>query len=97
MGDRTFMIVKGPSRFGANLGLMMRHFKFLASSHTLSPSLNGVKERRVRAAITCQARSWAAKASLRAAERVLKRVSMAGMAISEITEGRAWGSYPIMR
>ena len=44
MGDRTFVLVKGPSRFGANLGLMTRHFKFLASSHTLSPSLNGVKE-----------------------------------------------------
>ena len=57
IGDRTLVMVKGPSRFGANFGLMMRCFKFLASSHTLSPSLNGVKEQWVRAAITCQASS----------------------------------------
>ena len=37
-------MVKGPSRFRANFGLEMRHFKLLASSHTLSSSLNGVKE-----------------------------------------------------
>ena len=55
MGDRTLVIVNGPSLLGVNFGLMMRCFKFLASSHTLSPSLNRVKERRVRAAITCQA------------------------------------------
>ena len=53
MGDRTFVIVKGPSHFWVNLGLLMRHFKFLALSHTLSPSLNRVKEWRVWAAITC--------------------------------------------
>ena len=97
MGDRIFVIVKGPSCFGVNLGLMMRRFRFLASSHTLSPCLNGVKERRVRVAMTCQASSWAAKASLRAVERAFKRVSMAGIAVSEIIEGRAQGSYPIMR
>ena len=50
-------MVKGPSRFGANFGLVMKHFKFLASSHTLSPSLNGEKERWIWAAMTCWASS----------------------------------------
>ena len=91
------MMVKGPSRLGANFGLITDRLRFLASSHTLSPSLNGVKDRRVRAAMTCRASSWDAKASSQVAERVFRRVSIAGMAVSEITEGRAWGSYPIMR
>jgi len=50
-------MVKGPSRFGANFGLVMEHFRFLASSQTLSPLLKGVKPRRVREAMTCHASS----------------------------------------
>ena len=44
IGDRTFVIVKGPSCFGVNFGLITEHLRFLASSQTLSPSLNGEKE-----------------------------------------------------
>ena len=46
------MIVKGPSCLGVNFGLIMDHLRFLASSQTLSPSLNGEKDCRVLAAIT---------------------------------------------
>ena len=85
-------MVKGPSRLGANFGLITNHLRFLASSQTLSPSLNGEKDRRVLAAMTCRASLCAAKASSRAAERVFRRVSTAGIVVSEITEGRAQGS-----
>ena len=97
IGDRTLVIVNGPSRLGANFGLTISRFRFRASSQTLSPLTKGLKPLREREAIVCRASSWAARASLRAAERVLRRVSTAGIEVSEITEGRARGSYPIMR
>ena len=37
MGDKTFVMVNGPSHLGVNLGLIISHFRFLASSQTLSP------------------------------------------------------------
>ena len=90
-------MVNGPSRLGVNFGLMMRRFKFLASSQTLSPLMKGLNPLRKQEDITCQASSWAARASLQAAERIFRRDSTAGMEVSAITKGRAWGSYPIMR
>ena len=36
------MIVKGPLRFGANLGLAIDCLRFLASNQTLSPLVKGV-------------------------------------------------------
>ena len=36
IGDKTLTIVKGPSHLGANFGLMIEYFKFLASSQTSS-------------------------------------------------------------
>jgi hypothetical protein len=48
--DRTLVIIKGPSRFGANLGFEMRCFRLQASNQTLSPLAKGVKECRVREA-----------------------------------------------
>ena len=86
------MIVKGPSRLGANFGLITDRLRFLASSQTLSPSLNGEKDRCVLAAITWRASSCAARASSWAAERAFRRDSTAGIVVSEITEGRARGS-----
>ena len=86
------MIVKNPSHLGANFGLIMEHLGFLASSQTLSPSLNGEKDPRVLAAMTCWASSCAARALSRAVERVFKRVSTVGIVVSVITKGRAWGS-----
>ena len=97
MGDNTFVMVNGPSLFGANFGLEIRRFRFLASSQTFSPFVKGLKLLRERAFITCWANLWAARASLRVAEIVLRWDSTAGMEVSAMTEGRAWGSYPIMR
>ena len=45
IGDRTFVTVKGPSCLGANFGLITDCLRFLASSQTLSPSLNREKDR----------------------------------------------------
>ena len=91
------VMVKGPSLFGANFGSVIERFKFRASSQTFSPFMKGVNFCRVQAAMTCQANSWAANASFRAAVRFLSLVLTAGMAEFWIIDGRAWGSYPIMR
>ena len=53
IGDRTLVIVNGPFLLGANFGLMIRCFRFLASSHTLSPLMKGLKPLREREDITC--------------------------------------------
>ena len=42
MGDKTLVMVKGPSLFGVNFGLVTEHFKFHASSQTFSPFLKGM-------------------------------------------------------
>ena len=97
IGDKTLTIVKGPSRFGVNFGLAMERLRFLASSQTLSPLAKGVNPRLFREDMTWQASSCAARASSRAATRDFRRDSTAGMEESEIKEGRARGSYPIMR
>jgi len=90
-------MVKGPLRFGVNFGLATERFRFLASSQTLSPLLKGVNPQRVREAMTCRASSWEARASSRAAVRAFRRVSTVGIEELVMMEGRARGSYPIMR
>ena len=97
MGDKTLMIVKGPSHLGANLGLMIECLRFLASSQTLSPLANGVKPQLLCEVMTWQASSCAARTSSRAVTRDFRWDSTAGIEDSEIKEGRAQGSYPIMR
>ena len=57
MGERTLVMVKGPSCFRVNFGLATEHLRFLASSQTLSPLLKGVKPLQVREAMTCRASS----------------------------------------
>ena len=42
IGDRTLMMVKGPSHLGMNFGLTIECLRFLASNQTLSPLANGV-------------------------------------------------------
>ena len=42
IGDKTFIMTKGPSYLGANFGLVMEHLKFQASSQTLSLFLKDV-------------------------------------------------------
>ena len=53
IGDRTLTIVKGPSCFGENLGLVMEHLRFLASSQTLLPLVKGVKPQLLYEDMTC--------------------------------------------
>ena len=40
--DRILMMVKGPSHLSMNFGLVIQHFRFLASKQTLSPLAKGV-------------------------------------------------------
>ena len=97
MGDKTLVMVKDPFLFGANFRSVTERFKFHASNQTFSPFLKGMNLCQVQAAITCRANSWAARAPFQAAVRFLSLVSTTGMAEFWIMEGRAWGSYPIMR
>ena len=97
MEDKTLVMVEGPSLFGANFGSVTERFKFHASNQTFSPFLKGMNLCRVWAAITCRANLWAARALFRATVRFLSLISTAEMAEFWIMEGRAWGSYPIMR
>ena len=53
MGDKTLVMVKGPSLFGANFGLVTEHFKFCASSQIFSSFLKGMNLCQAQAAITC--------------------------------------------
>ena len=41
MGDRILVMIKESSCLGANFGLVIEHFKFYASSQTLSLFLKG--------------------------------------------------------
>ena len=97
IGERTFIIVNGPSRFGANFGLVTCHFKLQASSQTLSLLEKGEKGLCVRQAITCRASSWAASASSRAAVSSFSHNSTAGTEVEGRMVGRAMGSYPIIK
>ena len=63
MGERTLMMVKGPSHLEVNLGLVIEHLRFLASSQTLSPLTNEVKPQLLREDMTWWASSCAARAS----------------------------------
>ena len=87
--DRTLMIVKGPSRLGANLGLAMERLRFLASNQTLSPLAKGVNPRLLREDMTWWVSLWAARASSRVVTRDLRQDSTAGIEESEIKERKA--------
>jgi len=89
MGERTFVMVKGPSCLGVNLGLEMECLRFLASSQTLSPLAKGVKLRQVQEAITCCMSSWEANASSQVAVRDFKWDSTVGIEVFVVTGGRA--------
>ena len=53
------MILKGPSLFGASFLLSWRSFKYFDSSHTFSPTLNGVNPYVIYSIIFCLASSCA--------------------------------------
>ena len=95
--ERTLVIVKGSSPLGANFGLAMEHFRFLASNHTLSPFLKDLKPWQFLEDMTWQASLWVARASSLAALRDFRWVSTVGIEVSDRTAGRAQSSYPIMR
>ena len=97
MGERTLTIMKGPLRLEANLGFAIDRLRFLASNQTLSPLAKGVNPQLLRKDMTWQASSCVARASSQAAMRDLRQDSTVGMKELEIKEGRAQGSYPIMR
>ena len=56
-GDKTLVMVKGPSCLAVNLGLERVCFRCRPSSHTFNPFLKGWKERQVLLFIVCLARS----------------------------------------
>ena len=89
MGERTLMIMKGPSHFGANLGFVIECLRFLASNQTLSPLAKGVNPQLLHEDMTWWASSCAARASSRVATRDLRQDSTAEIGESEIKEGRA--------
>ena len=91
------MIVKGPSHLGANFGLVIKRLRFLASSQTLLSLAKGVNPWLLCKDMTWQASLWTVRALSQAVTRDFRWVSTMGMEESEIKEGRAWGSYPIMR
>ena len=96
-GERTSMIVNGPSCLVANLEFRRAHFRCCPSTHTFDPFLKGWKFHQVLLFMVCLVRSWAARASFLMARREFSQSWTAGMGVSEIMVGRAWGSYPIMR
>ena len=90
------MILKGPSRLGANLGSTMFLQRFLASSHTLSPISKVVVFPLIRFFISWQASLWAACASSCALTSSLSLFSTAGRLVLFEMSGSAWGWYPII-
>ena len=80
-----------------NFGLVTECLRFVASNQTLSPLAKGVNPQLLREDMTRRASSWVARASSQVVTRDLKQASTAGIEESEIKEGRAQGSYPIMR
>ena len=83
------MIVKIPSLFRANLGLVMEHLRFLASSQTLSPLAKGVNPWLLCEDITWWVSSCTARASIQVAMKDLRWDSTVGMEELEIKEERA--------
>ena len=82
MGDKTLVMVKGPSHLGANLRLITCHLRFLTSSQTLyisfaegSETLTGVWGHDYLAS------SWVASASLWAGDSCWRWVSIAGSCV----------------
>ena len=89
IGDRALTIVKSPSHLGVNLGFVIEHLRFLASSQTLSPLAKRVNPQLLYEDMTWQVSSWAARTSSHVVTRDLRCISTARIEESEIREGRA--------
>ena len=90
-GNRTCSISKGPSRFGENLQGLFGKDRLVASSHTLSPLLNGLNLLCMCLCICCLAKSWAARASLRIAVICAKRCANVGRSVGSVFVGKDRG------
>ena len=93
-GDRTFVMVNGPSLFGENFRDLFGKCKCVASNQTLSPSLNGVNLLRRWRCMCAQASSWAAKTSRRVEVSLASRSVSDGIAVGSTVMGMAVGVYP---
>ena len=96
-GERTLVIVNGPSHLAVNLGFGREHLRCCPSSHTLDPFLNSWKFCQILLFIVCLVRSWVVRTSFCMVRREFKWSWTAGIEISEMIVERAQGSYPIIR
>ena len=86
------MTLKGPSLLVANLGLTTFLLRFLALSHTLSPTMKGVNLDQIRLFIVCLVSLCAAEASSLALVNLLSCFSTAGRSVLLVMLGSACGS-----
>ena len=89
IGERSLMIVKGPSHLGVNFGLAMEHLRFLASSQSLSPLVKEMNPRLLHDDITWRVSSYAVQALSQVVTRDFRWDSTVEIEESEIPEGRA--------
>ena len=88
-GERTSVIVNGPSHLVANLAFGREHLRCCPSSYILDPFLNGWEFCQVLLFMVCLVRSWAARASFHMVRRELRWSWTAGMEVLEILVERA--------
>ena len=78
MEDMTWVISKGPVHLGKSFLEGTWSLRFLASSQTLSPVFQGLKQEKVHSLICCCTNLWAALASFYASSILLSCCSRAG-------------------
>ena len=78
IGDRTWEILNRPWHLEASFLLGYCRQRFMASSHTLSPTFHGEKVLVSHSFMIHQANSWAASASFLALSKVVKQFSSVG-------------------
>ena len=96
-GDKTLVMMKGPSHLGVNFGSRIFRSRFLASSHTLSLTLKGVNLDLIQFFMSCCASLCTASASFCEVSRFLSHSSRAGRWVVSMMFGMACGLYPNMR
>ena len=83
--------------FGSKFGARERVFKVTSLKPYFGAFLEWLEVLPGSAFMVCLARSWAVRASFLMVEREFGQSWMAGIEISEMMVGRAWGLYPIIR
>ena len=92
--DKTFSMVNGPSLLGENLRGRFGKCRFVASSQTCWPAVNGTNLSRICRCMCMRARSCAARASFLMAVRIESRCDSVGKSEGSIARGIAHGLYP---